>query len=33
MLGRKLEETGFVFDELRNAGGKGEMKTCDMGKN
>jgi hypothetical protein len=30
MLGRKLEETGFVLDEFRNAGGKGERKTCNM---
>jgi hypothetical protein len=29
-LERKFEETGFVLDELRNAGGKGEMKTCNM---
>jgi hypothetical protein len=32
-LRRKFEETGFVVDELRNAGGKGEMKTCNIWKN
>jgi hypothetical protein len=29
-LGRKLEEIGFVLEELRNAGGKREMKPSNI---
>jgi hypothetical protein len=29
-LVQKFEEMGFLLDELRNAGGKGDMKPCNM---